>query len=789
MLWDGASSVRVDVDQDLDFTDEPVMTDYRVNRDVRYFGTDNPATAIAERMPFVVQPDGATKTVNIGIVSGAHGSHVAGIVAANGMFGGAMSGAAPGAQLVSVRVCLFVSGCTAHALIEGMIYAAKRANVDVINMSIGGLPALNDANNTRAVLYDRLIEQENVQMFLSAGNSGPGENTVGDPSVATKAMSVGTSISDATWQSNYGSTAPAPGTDNQHPFSSRGPREDGGFKPNIIAPGAAISPTPVWQPGGPVAGVHALPPGYSMFNGTSMAAPQAAGAGALLVSAAKQTGAQHQPAQLRQALNSSARFFPTSGAYEQGNGLIRVPQAWALLATNAKTVDITSAVPVDTALEQFLARPGIGVGIHDREGVTIGQAYTRQYTFTRTSGPGGTATYNLSLVGNDGTFSLGATSIALPKGQPRTLTVGINPASYGIHSAVLNLDDPTNPGIEYQTMNTVVVARDFTAPDYSHTITGSVARNQKLSYTFEVQPGTPAFKVDFSGPDGSPGTGQARFLRFHPFGVGIDDSSSLSCYSPPVVGCAGGSPNSRTVSNPTPGVWEITVEARRTSDADFTPFTLTATVLGATVSPNPDTIATAVLGVPMNRSYTATNLFGAFTGRMAGSTLGSALLARPTIANLEQQLREVDVAAGSSSLRATIGNPSDPAADLDLFVFNCTTGPCVLAGQAADGDSEESVTIANPAAGRWVVLVDGFAVPAGTTAYDYVDVFVNTAFGSIVVTDANALRPSGAMWTSPATVTATTAPAAGRVLLGQVRVITDTNVLVGSGTVIVESVS
>jgi len=28
---------------------------------------------------------------------------------------------------------------------------------------------------------------------------------------------------------------------------------------------------------------------------------------------------------------------------------------------------------------------------------------------------------------------------------------------------------------------------------------------------------------------------------------------------------------------------------------------------------------------------------------------------------------------------------------------------------------EESVTLANPAAGNWVVLVDGYAVPAGTT--------------------------------------------------------------------------
>jgi hypothetical protein len=132
---------------------------------------------------------------------------------------------------------------------------------------------------------------------------------------------------------------------------------------------------------------------------------------------------------------------------------------------------------------------------------------------------------------------------------------------------------------------------------------------------------------------------------------------------------------------------------------------------------------------------------------------------------------------------------SDPAADLDLFVFNCTTGACVLAGQSADSDSEESVTIANPAAGLWVVLIDGFAVPAGTTTYNYVDVFVNSAFGSVSVTDANALRPAGATWTAPGLVTANAAPATGRVLLGNVQVRTDTKSLIGQGDVVVQSVT
>ena len=112
VLWRTSdNTVWVDTNQNNSFADEVAMKDYNVAFDVNYFGTDNPATPLAERMPFVIQTDGQNKFVNIGIVSGAHGSHVAGIAAGNNLFGGAMDGAAPGAQIKSVRVCLFIAGC------------------------------------------------------------------------------------------------------------------------------------------------------------------------------------------------------------------------------------------------------------------------------------------------------------------------------------------------------------------------------------------------------------------------------------------------------------------------------------------------------------------------------------------------------------------------------------------------------------------------------------------------------------------------------------------------------
>jgi hypothetical protein len=786
VLWDPTSNnVWVDTNQNNNFADDMAMTDYKVRYDVNYFGTDNPATGVAERMPFVVQTDGQRKVVNIGIVSGAHGTHTAGIAAGNHLFGGAMSGAAPGAKLISVRACLFIAGCTATALVEGMIYAAKQSNVDVINMSIGGLPALNDGNNARAVLYNNLIETYNVQIFLSAGNSGPGMNTIGDPAVASLAVAVGAYVTDATYLADYG--AQFYQADNLHAFSSRGPSENGGFKPEIVAPGAAVATTPLWQAG--VGLPYALPAGYQLMNGTSMAAPQAAGAAALLISAAKQTNVQKQPAQIRQALRSSTRYL--SGryqAYEQGNGLINVGAAWNLLKTNIKTVSISSFVPVNTVLSGFLATPGIGVGINDREGVAAGDSYTRTYTFIRNDGAGGTKRYNLTWVDNDGTFS-SAASINLPKGVAVSLDVHVTPGSAGPHSAILNLDDPSSAGIEYQTLNTVIAADQFSVDNnYAVTKSDLLGPGQFKSYFFNIPAGTPAFKVDLSGPSATPGTGQMRFLRWHPYGLGIDSNAVSNCYLPNQGGCTTGSPSSRTVTNPQAGVWEVTVDARRSSDINNAPFTLTASILGATISPNPDTIASATIGVPVARSYTITNIYGSFTGLAVGTPLGSAFRGTPSIANLEQKQFAVNVAAGSTSLRATIGSPSDPAADLDLYVFNCTTGTCVQAGSNADGDSEESVTIANPAAGTWVVLVDGFSVPSGSTTFNYVDVFANSAFGTVSVTDANALRPSGSSWTVPGSVVANAAPAAGRVLLGNVQVLTGTT-LVGSGDVVVQSVT
>ncbi|WP_433265044.1 S8 family serine peptidase [Actinosynnema sp. CS-041913] len=786
--------VRVDVDGDGDFTDQTAMIDYKYKKDVGHFGADNPATPVLDTVAFVVQTDrsiydnAGTAYVNIGISAAAHGTHVAGITAADKMFGGKMAGAAPGAKLMAVKVCLSTPSCTSSGLIDGVLYAARNG-ADVVNISIGGLPALNDGNNARAELYNRTIAEYNMQIFISAGNSGAGANTVGDPSVATDAISVGSYITKDTWLSNYGSATAQ--RESLHGFSSRGPREDGGFKPDIVAPGSAISTVPQWQVPGPVAGTYDLPAGYAMFNGTSMAAPQATGAAALLVSAfkAEHNGERPTVQELRNAIHSGAKWVSSLKAYEQGAGLFDVKRSWEQLNAHPDTQAVTTSVTVNTALSPLLATPNTGVGIHDREGVTIGKEYVRTYTLTRTTGPNRNQQFMVNWKGNDGTFS-SKSLVSLPLNTPVKFDVKVKPTKAGVHSAVLRLDNPGTRGIDVFTLNTVFAGEEFTAVG-KHAVSksGTIPRNQSHSYFVRVPVGTSALKVDLAGGGAEAGKGQVRFLRYDPYGVPADTTSSTNCYNPDAgAGCAGGSPTSRTVGNPVPGVWEIVVEARRTSDADAAPYTLTASVLGTSVSPDPDTIPSAQAGVGLDRTYAVSNTLAAFNGRLVGGALGSAKIARPSVAEGVSQTYDVTVPAGTTSLRATIGRPSDISADLDLFLYDCTSGSCLPAGQAADGDSEESVTLNNPAAGLWRVQVDGYAVPSGTTEYDYIDVYAVAGLGTVAVTDTDADRVAGATWNVPGVVTATGQAGVGRVLRGELTVQTAEGAVVGRSAVIVQNV-
>ncbi|MBH5334862.1 S8 family serine peptidase [Streptomyces pactum] len=799
VLYDPAKgTARVDLDNDGDFTDDEAMKPYRDGFQVGYFGTDDPATPVAERIPFVIEvrkdvamdPYGGSWVgkkadfVNIGVIESEHGTHVAGITAANGLFGGEMNGAAPGAKLVSSRACTWTGSCTNVALTEGMIDLVVNRHVDIVNMSIGGLPALNDGNNARAELYTRLIDTYGVQLVISAGNSGPGANTIGDPSLADKVISVGATVSRETWAANYGSEVTTPYA--MMPFSSRGPREDGGFTPVLSAPGASINTTQTWLPGSPVAEAgYQLPPGYGMLQGTSMASPQAAGASALLLSAAKQKRIDLTPADLRTALTSTAKHIKGAQAYEEGAGLIDVVGAWKAIRKGATGHEYTVQAPVRTALSGQLRTPHTGTGLYDREGgLKTNESRTYDVTITRTTGPEGALRHDLSLRNNDGTFTLSRSSVSLPLDTPVTVKVTAKTRAAGIHTAVIDVNDPKTVGVDKKILATVVVAKELTKPHFAHGQSGTVQRNDSTSYFVKVPAGATSLEVSLKGLSGD---SQTRWIAINPYGVPVDPTSTINCYPNypnPANTCR---PDLRSYRDPLPGVWEFEVESRRTSPLLDNPYTLTATALGATFDPQVQTVPEAKAGTPVPVEWKVTNGFARIEGgKLTGGELGSARSERPVIKNGETRTTTVTVGEGVSRLDVSIGKVSDAKADLDLSVkLNGT-----VVGSSADGDSEESVSLAKPKAGTYTIEVAGYSVPAGSTEYDHLDVYYAPSFGRISADSTQSVTlANGATAPVGAKVEVAAAGPEGRSFFGQVQLVNGAGTVTGVGRVQIEKVA
>ena len=114
-----------------------------------------------------------------------HGTHVAGIIAANGE----KKGVAPEADIYAYRAL----GPGGHGTTEQIIEAIDRAvadGVDIINLSLGN--AVNGPDWPTSLALDRTVEK-GIVAVTSNGNSGPKMWTVGSPGTSTKAISVGAS--------------------------------------------------------------------------------------------------------------------------------------------------------------------------------------------------------------------------------------------------------------------------------------------------------------------------------------------------------------------------------------------------------------------------------------------------------------------------------------------------------------------------------------------------------------------------------------------------------------------
>ncbi len=738
VLWDRISGeVWVDAEQTRDFSSVRPMLDYRFGNEIGTIGTDNPATEVRESIGFTVQTDSTRGYVSINLGISSHSSMAAGALAGNASCGGRYEGVAPGVRLVAID-----QGRTAHGEIEAVITAFEHPDVNVIVLEQNHHPSyvLRDGSSVASIVYDRLVDLYEKPLLVPAGNQ-PGLGVLEQQSTGRNVLAVNAYQSAESFLVNNGVTADR--LELLHWAHAYGPGGDGGLKPDILAPSNVISSSVGFRPGEMRAGLYQLPPGYRVGAGTSTAAPVAGGAVALLVGAARQTGISFDAQSIYRSVRYSARQVPGVPSHHQGNGLVQVDSAWRFLlemnATAHELPIILSQGPIRSALGPWMAVAGSGSGLFEREGWTAGQVDTRSVRITRVTGQSGAAEYRVRWLGNEQNTFQSAKQVILPKGVPVDLPLLIAPTSYGVHSAVLSIEDESGRSV-HRIMTAVVAAHSFRPEDgYSLRQTIVVPRPGAASRFVLVQPDAAALSIRLSA-----GRGGWTIWLYPP------DARENTLFFP-----LDQLTKERHIGRPVPGVWEITVhdagdmwsfDESRPDTLRPTGMDLDVRLVGVSVGDS--STAMPEYGECPNSSecLVVRNHFAEFAGAVVSSPLAGAREVSGTIHPGEMQVIDIEVPPGSTSVRAELLEAATLGADLDLYLFDCTGKRCEPRRSSNHAGVSGPVSFSDPPAGRWKVVVDAIAASSDAIAFRYRDLITNPMFGAVATSDFRAVRDVASEW-------------------------------------------
>ena len=223
-----------------------------------------------------------------------HGTHVAGIVAANSED---LKGVAPDAKLWALKSLgdegFGFQSNTVRAIEYSMDPDGDPSTddaLDVINMSLGGF---GDKDSPDSLAADAAVEA-GIVVVVAAGNDGSyGNISSASPASSRRAITVASTTKD----------------DQVSDFSSKGDANNlGRFKPEVSAPGSSI---------------YSLAPNnsFASLSGTSMASPHVAGAAALML----QDEPDLRPDDIAERMMASSALLEDS-AFAQGTGRLDLPR-------------------------------------------------------------------------------------------------------------------------------------------------------------------------------------------------------------------------------------------------------------------------------------------------------------------------------------------------------------------------------------------------------------------------------------------------------------------------------
>jgi serine protease AprX len=270
-----------------------------------------------------------------------HGTHVAATIVGDGdgRADKLYKGVAPEGALVGVKVLAGNGSGTDAGVIAGVQWAVANKDlygIEALNLSLGG-DGCSDGNDLLSAAVNA-AHDAGLVVAVAAGNEGAGTCTVSSPAAAAKAVTVGA-------MSDLGVNGFALAG-----FSSRGKTLDGRIKPDVAAPGVAVTSA--------IAGTTNT---YEAWSGTSMATPFVAGVALLM----RDADPLLTPDLVKAKLTATAQDWgrggdnktagSTGADIDYGSGRL---DAYAALQSAGAPLAAPPAVPVHAMYEGSLSASG-----------------------------------------------------------------------------------------------------------------------------------------------------------------------------------------------------------------------------------------------------------------------------------------------------------------------------------------------------------------------------------------------------------------------------------------------
>lgn len=148
---------------------------------------------------------------------------------------GRFCGIAPGCHLIPVKVLDKRGGGYVSDVLAGLhliLQQRDRFNIRIVNVSVGSFSGRNMSETSALVRGVEEIWDAGFVVVVAAGNMGPKRGTITTPGISRKVITVGCSDDDRV-VNVMGSR--------MSDYSGRGPTRSCICKPDIVAPGAAIT--------------------------------------------------------------------------------------------------------------------------------------------------------------------------------------------------------------------------------------------------------------------------------------------------------------------------------------------------------------------------------------------------------------------------------------------------------------------------------------------------------------------------------------------------------------------